>query len=48
MQALMQKSLAKLEEDLKRRKLTSSHISALKITEFFLDFIKAEQWSTPA
>lgn len=40
----IQKTLAKIEEDLKRRKFKSSHIVAEKITQFFYDYIKSEMW----
>lgn len=33
-----------LEEELQRRKISSSHIVAEKITHFFIDFVKQEQW----
>ena len=43
----MQALFNKLEEELKRKKLTSSHLVAQKISEFFYQYIKHEGEKSP-
>jgi translation initiation factor 2B subunit (eIF-2B alpha/beta/delta family) len=38
----MQAQLYKLEEDIKRRKLESSHLVAERITQFFYQFVRQD------
>ena len=38
------KKFQALEDDISRRKITSSHLIAERITQFFYDYISKDQW----
>ena len=40
--------ITRLEDDLKRRKIVSSHIVAEKLINLFDNFIRSELWDAPS